>query len=170
MNQHWKRCSCAAAVTAVLLVQTPAVSAEDCAQAMRLVAEARVLSTGSKEAEEKYRQAANTCASLADAHYELGLNLLAQSRYGDAAARFKEGIKIDASLRMQLGLAEAQFNQRSYADAEKSYQGVLAKDERNIKALQGISVVYHAQGKYTEAEDILRRALQIEPGEAELFF
>jgi tetratricopeptide (TPR) repeat protein len=73
-----------------------------------------------------------------------------------------------AEIEPWLDLAQAQIQQRRFAEAERTLRDVLARSPEHPQALEWLALARAGQGKADEAVDILRRVLALSPsGRAE---
>ncbi len=137
------------------------------------------------EAEASYRRAIALKPGLAEAHYNLGNALKKQDKIKDAIGCYRQAIAIDANYadpHMNLGIALQMEGE--LADAEAAFRRVIAlkSDHRpndNIRASHtaeseflrmvhnDLGTVLRAQGKFEGAAAAYRKAIEIEPNNAE---
>ncbi len=100
---------------------------------------------------------------LGDAHSALGNTSDAADAYKRAAA-----LNDDADLRDKL--AAALFDDNQLEEAAAVYEEILKDDQANIGTLQRLGQIYRRQMKYTEARDMITRALRRSANSASLRF
>jgi len=75
-----------------------------------------------------------------------------------------------ADVPTQLALGDAYLEARRLSDAALAYQGVLAKDNENISALDGLAIVLFRSGETTGAQLALDRVLTLRPKDPDALF
>ncbi|MBM3335721.1 tetratricopeptide repeat protein, partial [Candidatus Sumerlaeota bacterium] len=63
----------------------------------------------------------------------------------------------------QVGLAHALREAGSYRAAARVYGEVLARSSQNVQALEGLAICQWRLGRTEEAEQLLRKALEVQP-------
>ena len=116
------------------------VLAGDCTGAAEEISAASALASGSLEEERAYRRAAESCPSLVEAHYNLGLNLLSQNKVLDARSSLEKAVALRKDQQTLLALANAYALSGDLDKARNRYQDVLNLDKTSVDAMQGISV------------------------------
>ena len=144
--------------------------ADDCTAAAKRREDALRASNSMREQEDDLRAAITMCPKLAEAHFDLGLILLKQQRLDDALASFKTAADADQDPRFRLGIANVLALKGDLGGAEKEYQKALESDPRSVKALDGLSYIARSRNDYTQAEEFLRQALQLDADDASLFY
>jgi len=105
------------------------------------------------------------------AHSNLGLALVEQGRMQEAAAHFREAVRIVpklANARINLGLALAKAGQLDQAVAE--YRTALLLQPDDPVALRNLGLTLLQMDRIQEAADVLARAVRQESGAADLRF
>lgn len=144
--------------------------AADCPQASKLLAEAIQANYNLSQAEDNLDKVISLCPEMPEAYYYLALNQLDQSKLPEAVKNLKKAISLKVEPNFELALGNAHYLANNLEDAEKAYNDVLTEDSNSIKAMQGLSAVYLKQEKDLQAEEILRRAIQVSSDEAVLFY
>lgn len=144
--------------------------AADCTDAARKLAEAVRQGLDGEATEGTLRSVISICPELAEAHFNLGSVLLDRKRTDEAITALKKSIELKRDPLFLTALGNAHFMANHLGDAVASYQEALKLDSKSVKAMLGVSAVQIKQEKFQEAEDILRRAIQIAPDDATLFF
>ena len=134
----------------------------DCVEAQRLVRQGVELSDASAEEEQDYRKALELCTMLPEAHYNLGLIAQKRGNAQQASEHFEKALEFDRREPFVLGLAASKLNQGELERARQLYEEVLQKDAKNVKALQGLSVVFEKMQRYDRAAEQLQKALAVE--------
>jgi tetratricopeptide (TPR) repeat protein len=99
-----------------------------------------------------------------EAMFNMGNLWMAYSRYADAENLFRRaaGVKpTDPVIRTRLG--EALASQRLLEKARGEFEKVLKTTPRCAIALAGLGMVERSAGRFAEAEQLYRQALQIDP-------
>ncbi len=135
----------------------------DCVRAGKLLADGVKLGDGSKAEEALYRQAMQLCPDMAEVYHNLGVNLYRQSMIPEAVQQLEKAVELkdDVSIRLSLGLARMAAG--SLDLAAEDFNKTLEKSPDNIRALQGLAIIYERQGKNQDAVTILNRAKTAEP-------
>jgi tetratricopeptide (TPR) repeat protein len=117
---------------------------------------------------EDARQQLHTALALnprnAEALFNVGNLRLMMGRYADAENSFRRAAGLqqtDPLIRTQLG--EALANQRQLDKARAEFEKVLKTNPRFAPALAGLGTVARSAGRFTEAEQAYRRALEVDP-------
>lgn len=76
----------------------------------------------------------------------------------------------DAPVEAQLDLAMAQFEQRKFADLEKTTSAIVAHDPKNAQALEWLGIARIAAGKGEEGLALIAKALEVDPSRAQTHF
>jgi len=104
------------------------------------------------------------------AHKNLGVELSAQGRYGEAVHHFTEAVAIapgDAGL--YYNIATALGAQGRHDEAVKMYLAALEADPQNADALFNLGNTYVRQGQTEAAVQCYREALQYRPDDADVY-
>ncbi len=99
-----------------------------------------------------------------DAHYNIGLVFLDEERYNDALIEFEKCVKIapkDYKGFVQQGIAYRGL--KEYDKATKALEAANKLAPTNSDIIFQIGMVAEAQGKYQDAIDIYKDALQYDP-------
>ncbi len=75
-----------------------------------------------------------------------------------------------ADVRMALQQGMSLFQSGRLQEAERLFNSILARDPKNISALQLLGIVVFQQGRSIEGEKLLRKAIALKPGIAELHY
>jgi tetratricopeptide (TPR) repeat protein len=100
---------------------------------------------------------------LGDAHLALG-------NADDAARAYKRAFQITNDDDLRNKLAQALYEDDQLEEAGKLYEEVLKEDLSSIPVMQRLGQIYRRQMKYTEAREIINRALRRSPNSAALRF
>ena len=87
----------------------------------------------------------------------------------DAAARFLEGLKSDLP-GIRTALAQCYIALKRPADAAREFDFALSKGGGTAERLLGRSELYVADGKFAEAETLLKGGVEAEPGDFRIAF
>lgn len=97
--------------------------------------------------------------------YNLALYLLKAGRYKKAITLLEEMLSTNPDWEDgKYMLATANLKLRSYDKAEKLYLEVMEKNPKRTSAMGNLGILYIETGRMKEAEEVLRRALEIDPG------
>lgn len=146
------------------------VYAADCPEAGKQLTEVLQSNSPATQVEDNIEKIISLCPEMPEAYYSLGVNLVEQSKLSEAIKNLKKAISLKDEDNFELALGNAQYLSNNFDDAEKAYNKVLTNDANSIKAMQGLSAVYLKQNKDLQAEEILRRAIQVSSDEAILFY
>lgn len=130
-----------------------------CEQASSLILKGSRERTGSDGQIEFFRKAVSLCGEYPNAHYNLGVSLLAQGVTDLAKQHFNEAIKLKDELIYYQGLAQAQIASKEWEPAYATYQKILEKNNNSTEALIGMAVIEKQRGKLEAAEGLLRKAV-----------
>lgn len=155
---------------AVLFSVFGAAEAENCQRGSELRAEGAKLPIGSQEQEERFREGIRECASLAELHYDLGVNLLNQSRMDEATASFREAVKLESDANFYYALGSALVRQGQPSAAGDEFRKMNDRFPKDIRAHLGLAMVSADQGDLTKAEEWIRQSVQLEPRNAKLYY
>jgi len=145
----------------LFLLLIPFISvADDCKESLSLVKKAVTPAFSREEAEENFNKAISLCPNLVEAYYEFGRFYLLKNRYIEAEEKFRKADKIKNRLEHTLGIAFSQVGKKDYVGAESSFKDAIGRYSGNWQLLQGLAIVYIYTGRYSEAEDLLRQAIQ----------
>ncbi|PWT85229.1 MAG: hypothetical protein C5B58_03390 [Acidobacteria bacterium] len=114
------------------------------------------------EAEEVLRDLALQPALLHNyaVPFFLGDALMAQRRYAEAEAAYREALRLrPGSTAAQINLGAALIEQRNYGPAEAALRKALEREPVSVSALANLGLALNGQGKYGEAETACRKAL-----------
>ncbi len=152
---------------ACLVFSSAPLRADDaCIEAQRMIRQGVDLSDGSVQEEGLYRQAIEKCPKLPEGHFNLGLVELKRGNPKNAEDLFEKALSSERRTPFLLALAETKVGQGDYEKARQLYDEVLQKESGNVKALQGISVVFEKLQRFDKAAESLQKALAIEPSNA----
>lgn len=159
------------AALALQLIALPAHTfAADCGEASRLVSETLREGLGSEASTASLRKAVTLCPELAEGHFHLGVSLLQQHQADDAVTALKRALDLKRDPSFLIAIGNAYAEQRQFDRARDAFQESLKFDAKSVRAMQGLAAVAIAQGKFPAAEETLRKAIQIAPDEAGLFY
>ena len=139
--------------------------ADECTTAASELNKGVQLSDGSAGEEAHYRKAIQFCGKLAEAHYNLGLNLLRQGKAEEAVGSFRKAVELHEDATFLIGLGTALATKGDLVAAEKEFRAALKLSSDLADAHAGIAAVAERQNKYDQAEDSIRAAIQIAPNE-----
>lgn len=154
----------------VLMLGPRFAHAQDCLEASKEVRHGVNLANGSKEEQAAYLKAINLCPKLAEAHYNLGVNLLKQRDYDGAEKGFRQALNLKEDPAYYLGLANTLLLKGQLDEAKSLYEKVLTLAPDDVRAQQGLSVIYEKKGDLSAAEDVLRQAIQFNNKDPQLFY
>jgi tetratricopeptide (TPR) repeat protein len=109
----------------------------------------------------------NAWASSVEDPYEKGLAAFYKGRYAEASRYISESIESSKRdvLKRYVPLARAEFAQGHYAAAEAALRKVLAVHSDDPLVLNNLGVVLTRAANYSEAELLLKRALEVDEKE-----
>ena len=161
-------------ILAVLLIIFSFLSlsayAEDCIEASRLLKEGAKTTGDIAKEEENYKKAINMCPKMVDAIYKLGIFYMKGAKYYEAEVALKEALNLQNLPEIRIALANNYILQSRLDDADNEYRIVLEKDSNYTKAILGKAVVEEKRGRYADAENYLRQAIQIDPNDPDTFY
>lgn len=143
-----------------------AVLSPDCVRAGELMAQGVKLADGSQEEEQLYRQALGVCPVMAEAQHNLGLVLFKQGRNEEAEQALRRALELKEDLVFKTALATVHLALDRIEEARRGFEGILKEAPRDVKALQGLSVVLDRAGQSYEALETLKQARAIDDGSA----
>lgn len=123
-----------------------------------------------KEAADAYGLAKELAPTDAGIVNSVGVMLLKQKSFQAALVQFRRAVDLDPkSPEAYLNIAAVAEQQSDWNEAIKQYLKVLAMkgQEGNIRALLNCAFDYEALSQYKKAEELLLRARQLRPDEAE---
>jgi tetratricopeptide (TPR) repeat protein len=97
---------------------------------------------------------------------ELALFKKPDAAVTDAHANQKSVSELPAGTVELVSSAQQDFSSRSYEQAEKKYQEVLRRDEKNVNTLANLATIQLEMGHYEDAEKNLKTALSVAPDDA----
>lgn len=97
----------------------------------------------------------------------LGEALLAKGDAEGAVDALKKRLQLEPSAEAQLDLARAYTKRRIAKEAEALYRDVLKAEPENRRAHLGLVDLFLEQGKYADAERLLKEQLQKDPNDAQ---
>ena len=133
---------------------------QDCTTAHKLLKQAVLLSDGSTKEANLYLKAINKCPSLAEAHYNLGIVYLKQSKPGEAQNAFKAALDIKEEATFHIGLGNAYLIQNKLSESKTAFERAIVLDPSEAKAYQGLSAISDRQGNFEQGLDYLKKAQQ----------
>ena len=111
-----------------------------------------------------------------------GVHAYKGANYEQAVEHFKNAIQLDGDLKvakMYLATVYAQQyvegvntpeNLRNAEQAIEQYKTVLQNDPNNAICLKGIASLYREQGKFDEARDYIKKAIEADPNDPENYY
>lgn len=107
-------------------------------------------------------------ARLSTAYSGLASNDLAQSKFKEAAAHYKQLLAFSpADAEARSGLGRALYQAKDFAGAEATYREIIARDSKNASAFNDLGVVLEAKKDRKGALEAYSQALQLQPGHGE---
>jgi tetratricopeptide (TPR) repeat protein len=103
----------------------------------------------------------------ASARVALGEAYLAQNNFDGAVEQFAERLELEPSTEARLDLARAYTKKRVGKSAEPLYRDILKEEPGNRAAKLGLSDLYTAQGKYADAEGVLKELIASDANDAQ---
>jgi len=137
--------------------------ADSCKEAESLIRKGVELADGSSEEETFYLKALEKCSNSIEAKFNLGLLYLKNDRLDKAEKYLEETIKTEKKEDFLIALAELKIKTADLDSARQIYSEVLENKGKNIKAMQGLAIVYDKLGQFERAQEYLGKALAIEP-------
>lgn len=122
-----------------------------------------------QEASECYRNALDIDPKLADALYNLG-NLYRQLGDREQATQYiRQALELDGGrAEWKCNLGDLLVEQSRLGEALRSYSAAIAIDSSHGRAYAGRGLAFLALGAVDEADADLRKAIELQPGNAEL--
>lgn len=115
-------------------------------------------------AEDEYRQALQSDADFADAHYHLGILQTQQDHPTAAIQSLSRAVELDPqNLDARLRLGDLLISSTQYNDARSQAEAVLQRDARNARAHQLLGQLALHQGQYVAAENEFQQAIALDP-------
>jgi tetratricopeptide (TPR) repeat protein len=112
-----------------------------------------------------YTRAIELDPGRAESPCNLGNALIELRRGNDAAASYRQALALRPDyIQAHLGLGAAYRQLRRAADAEASCQAALALDPNSAAALSLLGELRADRGQFSEAGEVFKRALDIDPG------
>lgn len=133
-----------------------------CREAARLFSQGAALADGSAAEEELYRAALQLCPHMAEAQYNLGVNLFRQGRNDDAEQALQLALERRDDDSFRVALASVYLQRGDLDAALEHFNRALESNPRSLAALQGISVVRERSGDMDGAVAALESALAIQ--------
>jgi Tfp pilus assembly protein PilF len=100
---------------------------------------------------------------------EQGTTARQQNRPAAAIAAYQDALALrPANVEAMLGIAQAEVDEKSYAEAEGEFQQVLNASPNNSDALAGLGFLRLNQGKFAEAQNLLEKAHSIAPNRSDV--
>jgi Tfp pilus assembly protein PilF len=92
-----------------------------------------------------------------------------QNRPDAAIAFYQDALALrPADPQALLGLAQAQVDQKNYAEAEARFQQVLSQSPNNLDAVAGLGFLRFSQGRFEEAQTLLEKAHGLAPSRSDV--
>jgi tetratricopeptide (TPR) repeat protein len=82
-------------------------------------------------------------------------------------SREEEMVKVETDPVVLLAKAKEAFDLKHYPEAEKYYRRVLGREPRNLAGLNGLASAQFKENKPKQAEETLKRAVAVAPGDVE---
>jgi tetratricopeptide (TPR) repeat protein len=102
----------------------------------------------------------------ASAREALGEAFLAQRNFDGAVEQFQKRLEIEPSVDARLDLARAFTKKRVAKQAEPLYRDVLKEEPTNRAAKLGLADLFTAQGRFADAETVLKEMMASDPNDA----
>jgi tetratricopeptide (TPR) repeat protein/arylsulfatase A-like enzyme len=119
---------------------------------------------GDRELKERLESLGYLRQDTANSHNNRGLALLAEGKYDDAIAAFRQAIASAEDLGIaRLNIARALFKQKDYAGAAGELREFLVREPRSKEAENLLGNIAMEEGRARDAETHFRRALEYEP-------
>ena len=119
---------------------------------------------GDRALKEKLESLGYLRQDTANSHNNRGLALLAEGKYDDAVAAFRQAIASAEDLGIaRLNMARALFKQKDYEGAAAELREFLAREPRSKEAENLLGNIAMEEGRPRDAEAHFRRALEYEP-------
>jgi tetratricopeptide (TPR) repeat protein len=118
------------------------------------------------EAVNTLKQATDKMPKDASAREALGDAYLAQRNYDGAVEQFQKRLEYEPSVDARLDLARAYTKKRVARQAEPLYRDVLKEDPTNRAARLGLVDLFTAQGRFADAEGVLKEMMASDPNDA----
>ncbi len=137
--------------------------AEKCQQARQQVQEAVLKGDGSEGELQAYIKAGETCPDMPEAFYNAGIIYQARKNYPEARKEFEKAHKLRPDLNFSLALAGVLLHLNELDTARKMYGQLQLDNPKEVRALQGLSLIYEKQSSLPQALETLQKALAIDP-------
>jgi len=144
--------------------------AEDCEKGARLRGEGTRLPAGSTEQEEKFRQGVSECPSLAELHYDLGVNLSAQGRLDEALDNFKAAAKLEPDPTFLFAVGSTLARKGELSAAGDEFRKSQERYPKDTRPLVGLAMIAAESQDLPRAEELIRQAIQLNPKDGSLFY
>jgi len=148
----------------------PIAVVADCSTAASDLRRSMLLDSGSQEEERLLRSVISSCPGMAEAHFNLGNNLLRQKNFQAAITSFEQATSIKQDAGFYVGLASARAQHGDLDGAEEAFQKALSLKPEHIAALQGMAYVHEKHGETEKAEALLTKSVQLLPNDALSWF
>ncbi len=100
-----------------------------------------------------------------------GISLEQQGDYPAAILKWESAVRLDpANRRVQFRLGVANYNIGNYSQAESNFKAVGARCPLCVDAFYNLGLLYNLQQRYNEAEQMLLRAVALDPKDARIHF
>lgn len=110
------------------------------------------------ETEAAYRKAIDLDSSFAPAYSHLGRLLRRRGLTAESAAAYKKAVSLATDVPTMILVAEVMQSEQRFADSEPLLRSAIGGDPKNPTALLLLGRALTAQGKYADAEQVLRRS------------
>jgi tetratricopeptide (TPR) repeat protein len=147
------------------------LKAEDkCEEAGRLVRRGVDLADASDEEAQLYKKALELCPNLVEANFNLGLIEFKKGHEEEAIALFEKALEKERRKEFLLALAEVRLKTADPDSARQLYEEVLDKDRSEVRALQGLAVIYEKTDRIDRALKYLKKAQEVDERNALTYF
>jgi tetratricopeptide (TPR) repeat protein len=118
------------------------------------------------EAVSTLKQAVDKMPKDASARVALGEAFLAQSNFEGAVEQFQKRLELEPGVEARLDLARAYTKKRVGKLAEPLFREILKEEPSNRAAKLGLADLFAAQGKFADAETVLKEMIGSDPNDA----
>ena len=152
------------------MTQQVSFAEEDCPKALTLVKKAHVAAFSKEEIKKGLDEAIKLCPHMVEAVYEYGRYYLNEGKFDQAEQKFKEADQLKPRVEHALGIALSQSLRKDFGASENTYKQALTTYLGHWSLLEGLAVLYLELNKLSEAEELLRQALQSESSVDSIYY
>lgn len=113
------------------------------------------------------KQATEKMPNDASSRLALGEAYLAQHNYDGAVEQYQKRLELEPTTEARLDLARAFTAKRIAKQAEPLYRAILKEEPQNRAAKLGLVDLFTAQGRFADAEGLLKEMMTSDPNDAQ---